>query len=139
MQAVFKALQNRFHANTILKRLGRELFVGLLEKEKLTVVKPYVEVNLTKVSSQDTFDSDIDVWRCDFLYHAKDLRADAAFQWQEAMRTTFKNGNITSPEFHCAGMVLDSQEGPSTAKGTYDAKATYTLTVQRFVQTPVRT
>lgn len=139
MKAVFTALRNRFHSNPTLKRVGRDLLVGLLEKDRLTVTKPYTEVNLSKVSSQDTFDSDIDVWKCEFKYHAKDMRSDAAFTWMEAMRTTYKDGNITSTEFHCAGMSLESMEGPSTAKGTYDAKATFTLTAQRYVQTTVRT
>lgn len=137
MRAVFTALRNRFHSNSTLKRVGRDLYVGLSEKEKLTVTKPYVEVNLTRTRSQDTFDSDIDDWKCEFVYHAKDMRSTAAFDWQEVMRTVYKDGNITSPEFHCAGMSLDSTEGPSTAKGTYDAKATFTLTLQRFVRNPV--
>ncbi len=137
MKAVYTALKTRFFANPTLRRVGRDLVVGLLEKEKLNVVRPYTEVNLTRERGLDAFDADIDEWKCVFKYHAKDLRTQAAFDWMEAMRTTYKDGNITSPEFSCSGMSLTSTEGPQESDGSFDARATFMLTVQRTVRNPV--
>lgn len=137
MRAVYTALRNRFHANPTLKLKGRDLLLGLTEKEAVTVTRPYTELNYRSDGSEDTFDADVDRWACEFYYHAKDLKGTAATDWQEAMRTAFRDGNITSPEFSCCGTQNFEVDGPSESDGSYDAKCSFILITQRFVRNPV--
>jgi hypothetical protein len=135
-RAVFQALKNRFYANRVLKTVGRDLLLGF-EEERKNVVRPYTEVNLTQTGSYNTFDADVDQWRCDFRFHAKDMKSEAAESWLEAMRAAYKDANITSPEFYCAGMSTIDSSGPTMNDGVFDAKRSFQLIAQRKVRNPV--
>lgn len=137
MKALFDALRARYRAHPVLFRKGRDLLEGLNEEERRNVVKPYTEVNFTMSERRDSFDSDVETWEAAFRYHAGSIKTNAAHDWLEAMQDTFKDANITSPFFHCAGTRMVTSSGASEADGGYDASATFEIILQRRIRNPV--
>jgi hypothetical protein len=133
---VFPALKARFHQSGELRRVGRELFQGF-DNQRLNVVPPYTEVNGRIVSRPNTFESDVEVWDLTFRYHAKDIRSNAAADWIEAMQAAFKDANITSFAFHCAGCEAGEASAPTSENSTFNAMARFRLTVQRRINQPL--
>ncbi len=127
---LFAALEQRFNANATLVAVGRKLYQGF-DEERRGVVKPYTEVNpATTATRLGTWDSDIDEWDLPFRYHAKDLRTISADLWLAAMRAMFKDANVTSSAFHCAGVVENRQSAPMNKAAVYDATIRFTMIVQ---------
>lgn len=136
MKYVFPALKIRFNRSAELRRVGRELFQGF-DNKRLNVPPPYTEVNGRLAQRLDTFDSDIETWDLTFRYHAKDIRANSADDWIEAMQATFKDANITHWAFQCCGCVAGEIVSATSENSAYNASAKFRLTIQRIVNSPL--
>lgn len=133
---LFNALEARFNYNPTLRVLGRRLYEGF-DEQRVNVVRPYVEVNLTLVERLDTFSTDVEVWDLPFRYHAKDLRTRAANEWIAAMIETFKDADIVSPFFKTAGCRMLGASVPSLRDGSYNAVIRFQLTLERQLTSPI--
>lgn len=133
---IFKALRSRFLGSHELRRVGRELFLGFNE-QRLNVVPPYTEVNITKVRDLGTFEGDAAQWDLRFRYKAKDIQTDSAADWMEAMQDTFKDAELLSGHFSCAGLQSNEEGAPTLGNATFQASARFTLYAERLVNLPV--
>lgn len=126
---IFAALENRFNANSTLVTVGRKLYRGF-EKERKNVVWPYTEVNYEKTArSLSTWDSDIDEWDLQFRLHSKDLRSISADLWLGAMRAMFKDSDLRSSVFQCAGVREGTMSSPMNRKAAFEAAIRFTMIV----------
>ena len=136
MRALFDALKARYRGHPVLRAKGRDLLEGLNETERLSVTRPYTEVNFEMTERLDTWGSDVETWQATFRYHAASIQTLSAHDWLEAMQDTFKDANIVSPFFHCAGTVMRTSSGASESDGGYDASAVFDIFIQRQVTNP---
>jgi hypothetical protein len=134
---LFAAVEQRFNASPTLVTAGRKLYLGFEEK-RVNCPMPYTEVNIEKTSAQlGTFGTDIDEWDLRFRYHAKDLRTIAADTWLGGMRAMFKDANVTSYAFHCAGVREAAMNAPRQRNSVYDAAIRFLMTVQWRIASPL--
>lgn len=134
--ALFNALRARFLANPILRTGSRDILLDVTDRDRPNVTRPWTECIISKTASLDTFGSDIDEYEVECRFHSGTIMPVSTEAWLEAIRESFKDANITSYAFQCAGTRSQQDQGPSEADGGYDAAFTFVATLQRRVTNP---
>lgn len=110
--------------------------MDVTDRDRPNVVRPWTECIITKTDSLDTFSDHIDEYEVECRFHSGTIMPVSTESWLEAIRAAFKDANITSYAFHCAGTRSQRDAGPSEADGGYDASFTFVVTLQRRVTNP---
>ncbi len=131
---LFDAVQDRFNTDARLKKLGRRLYEGTGQDQRL----PFVTMETTPTESLDTFDTDITVWPIQFeIVAGASPSSTAIHNIKDALTHRFDDAALDFSEWDDVGCQYVTEAGPNQDEGKlWRMTIDYKITASRVTMVP---